>query len=255
MLPDNVHVFPVGRVESLDLVRDGGPVARVQGISCRENGEVDSRGFHRDAHGLFTIGVAHGTSDSTGREGDRVHYMALGGRHQISNGRRAAGRRPLLRLAAGQGAARDGAARLHAGACRRHGAGSAAIRRHRFRPLDRAIARSDGVHQGRAAQRAACRPAGKTHRQASGRQFARALEDRRHGAAGESIAARRAGGRTAHRSAAEIWARQAAGLERVAGMRFAAERAAPNGTTRKRCSATSYGRCGRASRMNGFRSI
>ena len=83
MLPENVHVFPVGRVETLDLVRNGEPVARVQGTSCRENGEVDSRGFHRDAHGLFTIGVAHGTSDSTGREGDRVHYMALGGRHKF----------------------------------------------------------------------------------------------------------------------------------------------------------------------------
>ncbi|MEX2091021.1 MAG: DNA repair exonuclease [Pirellulales bacterium] len=83
MLPENVHVFPVGRVETLDLVRNGEPVARVQGTSCRENGEVDSRGFHRDAHGLFTIGVAHGTSDSTGREGDRVQYMALGGRHKF----------------------------------------------------------------------------------------------------------------------------------------------------------------------------
>lgn len=81
MLPNNVHLFPVGRVESLDLVRDGELVARVQGTSCREDGEVDSRGFHRDAHGLFTVGVAHGTSDSAGRQGDRVHYLALGGRH------------------------------------------------------------------------------------------------------------------------------------------------------------------------------
>lgn len=80
-LPPNVHVFPIGRVESLDLVRSGETIARVQGTSCREDGEVETRGFHRDAHGLFTIGVAHGTSDSAGHEGDRVHYMALGGRH------------------------------------------------------------------------------------------------------------------------------------------------------------------------------
>jgi hypothetical protein len=80
-LPPNVHVFPIGRVETLDLVRAGEPIARVQGTSCREDGEVETRGFHRDAHGLFTIGVAHGTSDSAGREGDRVHFMALGGRH------------------------------------------------------------------------------------------------------------------------------------------------------------------------------
>ena len=81
-LPKNVHVFPVGHVESFDLARAGETIARVQGTSCREDGAVDAKGFHRDAHGLFTIGVAHGTSDSTGHEGDRVHYMALGGRHQ-----------------------------------------------------------------------------------------------------------------------------------------------------------------------------
>jgi hypothetical protein len=81
-LPENVHVFPIGRVESLDLVRAGETIARVQGTSCRDGGEVEARGFHRDAHGLFTIGVAYGTDDSPGHEGDRVHYMALGGRHQ-----------------------------------------------------------------------------------------------------------------------------------------------------------------------------
>jgi DNA repair exonuclease SbcCD nuclease subunit len=80
-LPANVHVFPVGRVESLDLARNGEVIARVQGTSCSDDGAVDARGFHRDAHGLFTIGVAHGTNDSPGHEGDRVHYMALGGRH------------------------------------------------------------------------------------------------------------------------------------------------------------------------------
>jgi len=80
-LPSNVHVFPVGRVETLDLARAGEVIARVQGTSCSEAGAVDTRGFHGDAHGLFTIGVAHGTNDSSGHEGDRVHYMALGGRH------------------------------------------------------------------------------------------------------------------------------------------------------------------------------
>src|SRR5262249_760161 len=72
MLADNVHIFPVGRVESLDLVRGSEAIARIQGTSCREDGAVESRGFHRDAHGLFTLGVAHGTSDSAGKEGDRV---------------------------------------------------------------------------------------------------------------------------------------------------------------------------------------
>jgi DNA repair protein SbcD/Mre11 len=80
-LPPNVHVFPAGRVESLDLLRSGEPIARIQGTSRADDGDVDTRGFHRDAHGLFTVGIAHGTSDSAGHEGDRVHYMALGGRH------------------------------------------------------------------------------------------------------------------------------------------------------------------------------
>jgi DNA repair protein SbcD/Mre11 len=80
-LPENVHVFPIGRVESHDLLRAGETIARVQGTSCPEGGKVEARGFHRDAHGLFSIGVAYGTNDSAGHEGDRVHYMALGGRH------------------------------------------------------------------------------------------------------------------------------------------------------------------------------
>lgn len=80
-LPSNVHVFPVGRVESLDLTRAGEVIARVQGTSCPEGGTVETRGFHRDVHGLFTVGVAYGTRDSAGHEGDRVNYMALGGRH------------------------------------------------------------------------------------------------------------------------------------------------------------------------------
>jgi DNA repair exonuclease SbcCD nuclease subunit len=80
-LPDNVHVFPVGRVETMELVSGGETIARVQGASYRHDGEVDARGFHRDAHGLFTVGVAYGTNESAGQQGGRVHYMALGGHH------------------------------------------------------------------------------------------------------------------------------------------------------------------------------
>jgi DNA repair protein SbcD/Mre11 len=80
-LPPNVHVFPIGRVETLDLARGGQTIARIQGTSAREDGQVEARGFHRDVHGLFTVGVAYGTNESPGHEGDRVHYMALGGRH------------------------------------------------------------------------------------------------------------------------------------------------------------------------------
>lgn len=79
-LPDNVTVFPIGRVESHELKRGEAVVAVVQGVSKPGDREVDASEFRRDAHGRFTVGVAFGTSDAPGKEGDRVDYMALGGR-------------------------------------------------------------------------------------------------------------------------------------------------------------------------------
>ena len=79
-LPDNVTVFPVGRVESHTLNREGKAVACIQGLSKPGDREVDASDFRRDAHASFTVGVAFGTSDAPGKEGDRVDYMALGGR-------------------------------------------------------------------------------------------------------------------------------------------------------------------------------
>ena len=81
-LPDNIIVFPVGRVEQYELKRGNEVIARVQGASAGEGGVSFSTGFHRDANGRFTVGVAYGTSEAPGREGDRVDYMALGGRHR-----------------------------------------------------------------------------------------------------------------------------------------------------------------------------
>lgn len=80
-LPENVHVFSVGCVESLEHRRDGEVVARIQGVSRTQGEAISDDGFHRDANGLFTVGVAYGTAASPGTEGDRVHYMALGGQH------------------------------------------------------------------------------------------------------------------------------------------------------------------------------
>ena len=81
-LPANVHRFPAGRVGNFEHQRDGKTIARIQGISRSPGQAPDDSGFHRDAKGLFTIGVAHGTAASAGAEGDRVHYMALGGQHR-----------------------------------------------------------------------------------------------------------------------------------------------------------------------------
>lgn len=79
-LPDNVTVFPTSRVESHELRKNTVVIANIQGISRAGDREVDASGFRRDAHGKFTVGVAYGTSDAPGKEGDRVDYMALGGR-------------------------------------------------------------------------------------------------------------------------------------------------------------------------------
>lgn len=80
-LPENVTIFPVGRAQEYELVRDGEVIAKIQGVSRNQGSQLDDSGFHRDAHGIFTIGVSYGTSASPGTEGDRVHYMALGGQH------------------------------------------------------------------------------------------------------------------------------------------------------------------------------
>ena len=80
-LPENVHIFSVGGVETIPHYRDGERVATIQGISRSLGQELEDTGFHRDAHGLFTVGVAYKSAAAAGKEGDRVHYMALGGQH------------------------------------------------------------------------------------------------------------------------------------------------------------------------------
>ena len=72
----------MGHVESFELRRKGRVVARIQGASAGQSQVVEAGQFHRDPEGLFTVGVAYGTDALPGCEGDRVHYMALGGRHQ-----------------------------------------------------------------------------------------------------------------------------------------------------------------------------
>lgn len=79
-LPENVTFFPRGMMATHEIVRDGSTIACVMGTSLAEGQAADTSEFHHDAHGRFTIGVAFGTSDAPGKEGDRVDYMALGGR-------------------------------------------------------------------------------------------------------------------------------------------------------------------------------
>ena len=80
-LPENVVRFPAGRVTDHQLMRDGEVIARIQGISARKGERLPETGFHRDAHGRLTVGVAYGADEDRSFEGRNVHYMALGGRH------------------------------------------------------------------------------------------------------------------------------------------------------------------------------
>jgi DNA repair exonuclease SbcCD nuclease subunit len=81
-LPANVHRFPTGRVGNFEHQKQGKTVARIQGISRSAGQSLDDSGFHRDAKGLFTVGVSFGSAAAPGAEGDRVHYTALGGQHR-----------------------------------------------------------------------------------------------------------------------------------------------------------------------------
>jgi exonuclease SbcD len=81
-LPQNVTCFPAGQVKTILCQRDEETIARIQGISRSPGAALDDSQFHRDAHGLFTVGISYETSASAGTEGDRLHYMALGGQHR-----------------------------------------------------------------------------------------------------------------------------------------------------------------------------
>jgi len=54
-LPENVHLFPAGRVQSLTLQRKGKPIARIQGTSRTPGMAPDDAGFHCDANRLFSV--------------------------------------------------------------------------------------------------------------------------------------------------------------------------------------------------------
>jgi len=76
-LPDNVHIFPVDHVETIEHLREDKPVALIQGIS---RGNNEKPGFHRDTSGLFTLGIAACVFAET--KAHQIDYLALGGHHQ-----------------------------------------------------------------------------------------------------------------------------------------------------------------------------
>jgi DNA repair protein SbcD/Mre11 len=83
-LPQNVHFFLRGRVEEVLVPGEGGPLAKLAGISCAERRVWRSGDFQSDAAGLYTIAVAHGETDLTLLGSRGLHYWALGGRSDRS---------------------------------------------------------------------------------------------------------------------------------------------------------------------------
>lgn len=83
--PENVRVFPLGRVGECVYKREGNPVARILGFSREQRESVQAADFPPDGSGMLTIGVAHGVADGDDLARRNFHYWALGGRHERQN--------------------------------------------------------------------------------------------------------------------------------------------------------------------------
>ncbi|MBN1908411.1 MAG: hypothetical protein JW818_01615 [Pirellulales bacterium] len=80
-LPDNVHVFLQGTVDTRVFHRDDTPLVRLLGTSRARGGRIRPAQFDPSEPGLFSIAVAHGKVTSDDLKSSRVDYWALGGRH------------------------------------------------------------------------------------------------------------------------------------------------------------------------------
>ncbi|MDO5554423.1 MAG: DNA repair exonuclease [Planctomycetia bacterium] len=81
--PENVHRFPVGKLEEIIYERDGIPTARILGTSLGKQGSGVRPGeFLRDPDGLYSIGVLYGRVMLENVRNDGIAYWALGGEHK-----------------------------------------------------------------------------------------------------------------------------------------------------------------------------
>ncbi|MFH1921424.1 MAG: DNA repair exonuclease [Planctomycetota bacterium] len=80
-LPENVCVFPPGRLEEHVHQRDGTPLARVMGTSRASGRGVRASEFAPDPAGLFSIAVVHGAAEAEALQARGIDYWALGGSH------------------------------------------------------------------------------------------------------------------------------------------------------------------------------
>ncbi len=83
-LPENVHRFPVGRVESFTAQQDGEPLACILGAGRDGRQTIRAADFSPAPGGLVTLAAVHGTADPAALKQRGLHYWALGGRHDRS---------------------------------------------------------------------------------------------------------------------------------------------------------------------------
>lgn len=80
-LPENVQVFPEGRADEIVHHREGEPIARLVGLSRRQNRKLKPSDFQGDSSGLFSIAATYGEIDRATMAKGAIQYWALGGRH------------------------------------------------------------------------------------------------------------------------------------------------------------------------------
>lgn len=80
-LPENVCRFPVGRVESFTIERDGWPPVCIQGVSRDGRRPIRAADFSPAPGGPITLVAVHGSAEPEALRQRGVHYWALGGRH------------------------------------------------------------------------------------------------------------------------------------------------------------------------------
>jgi hypothetical protein len=78
---DNVHRFPLARVECVVHTRAGEPLAQILGTSTLARKQVAFADFQPEPAGRFSVAVAYGTADDEPRAMPGINYWALGGRH------------------------------------------------------------------------------------------------------------------------------------------------------------------------------
>ncbi|NLF68028.1 MAG: DNA repair exonuclease [Candidatus Anammoximicrobium sp.] len=82
-LPDNVHVFPKGKIKPFIHRRGEQALASVVGISSPADGLVPVGEFRIEPANIFTVAVAWGRTEAASAGAHKqIDYWALGGRHE-----------------------------------------------------------------------------------------------------------------------------------------------------------------------------